>query len=149
MHAYPLMGILLNRASCYADKHLAMTDERGVIAAWLIKVVLGFAVFGLVLFDAGAIAWNYLGLDSAADDVVVALSTDLSDQDARNPQQLEKEAQSIADEARAQVVKVHVDHEGYLHVKLRRTAQTTLVRRFSFSKHWATTRSTAKISLYN
>ena len=116
-----------------------MRDERGVVISWLVKLLLGLAVFGVILFDAGSIIVNFFGLDSAADEIAVAVSTSVrSGEIAPNDRSsLETATKELAKEAKAKLVSVNVDQDGVLHVRLKRTAKTLIVGRIGPIKKWA------------
>ncbi len=105
-------------------------DESGVVLDWLAKIVVGLALVGVVLFDAGAVAVNFFGLDSTADDIATALSTDISASGSQmTAPQLQANAKAMAKEAGARLVRAEIDPEGILHVKVRRRASTLLLDR--------------------
>ena len=105
-----------------------------MVAGWLFRVVLSFAVVGVLLFDAGAIAVNYLALDSTADDIANALETDL--ESVANRSALREHAQVLAEEARARLLKAEVDPQGVLRLRVRRPAKTLLAHRVDALKKW-------------
>ena len=96
---------------------MGFPDDRGMVASWLLRVVLAFAVFGLVIFDDGAMTVNYFGLDSSANDILYTLRSDAAV--LSNPTQLQQRAAELAAEDEAQ-----------LHVRIRRRAKTLLAQRF-------------------
>lgn len=104
-----------------------VADARGMVAAWLGRVFLLFAVAGTILFDAGAVTVNYLGLQSSAEDMVFALRTD-SDV-LTSPVALEERARALAVEAEARLVSAEVDAQGVLRVRIRRAAKTLMAQR--------------------
>lgn len=117
-------------------------DERGVIVSWLVKLLAGFAVVSVVLFDAGSIAVNFFGLDSTADEIAVAVSLGIRSGQPVDQRALDAEAIALAEEADAKLVKVEVDTEGRVHVHLKRVAKTLVIRLIGPVKHWA--RATAE-----
>jgi hypothetical protein len=114
-------------------------DERGVIASWFGKIALTTAVLGVVLFDAGAVAVNFFGLDSTAGDVAVAVSN-LAKATAGgqvNAVQLEEEARRLAKEADARLVSFEYDAVGdQVFVTIRREANTLIVKRIGAIEDW-------------
>ncbi len=122
-------------------------DERGIIANWLIKVVLGIAIFGVIAYDAGSILVNYFTLDSASDDVAIGVSTDVgtssnASQFTENEIYQLAKAQVEAEDggvANAKVLRrgTNIDSEGVVHVRLRRKADTLIVSRISAIEKWA------------
>lgn len=112
-------------------------DERGFIAGWLVKLVVGLAVLGIVLFDAGSIVVNYFTLDSTADEVAVAVSLGVGSGTAQNLNALIPIAEEVAQRHDVKLVAATIDAEGVVHVKLRRKANTILVGRIGPLKDWA------------
>ena len=138
----------------------AVRDERGVIVNWLVKLILGVVIGGVILYDAGSIAVNFFGLDSAADEVANVVSTEMA---AANPTPADLQAlqfckkrpsanrycQLLQQEVKkhdAKLMKAHVDEKGVLKVRLRRTTSTLVVGRIGFIEDWATSTSEGKAS---
>lgn len=121
----------------------SIDDERGVILNWLVKLALGLAVVGVILFDAGAIAVNVFGLDSTARDIAIAISTSAGT--GSNEVELEKEAEVLAEEAGARLMKVELDTQANtVEVRLRRTAKTLIVSRIEAIEDWGKAAATGK-----
>lgn len=122
-------------------------NERGIIADWLVKVVLGIAIFGVIAYDAGSIAVNYFNLDSAANDVAIAVSTTVGTSSAaRNytPDEIFRLAKAEVEaedggveDARVLREGTGVSPEGIVHVRLARVADTLIVSRIGAIKKWA------------
>jgi hypothetical protein len=121
-------------------------NERGIIADWLVKVVIGMVVFGVILFDVGAILVNFFTLDSAADDVAIAVSTDVGAADVNQFTdqeifQMVKEVVASPDNGvqDARVVRrgTGIDDDGTIRIRLRRIANTLVVRRIGAIEDWA------------
>lgn len=108
-------------------------DESGVVLSWFAKLAVGFAVAGIALFDAGAIVVNFFTLDSTADEIAVTLTTGVTQ---LNPRTLANDAETLADEAGAELVDVRVE-DRVVFVTLRRTAETVVVGKISWTKDWA------------
>ena len=120
-------------------------DERGVVVSWLVRLVLGLAVAGLILFEVGAIAVNTFTLSSTAGDIAIALSTSAAQAGAGGPSetQLQNEGRALAQEAGARLVSIEIDrNERIVYVTLRRRADTLLVQRFNAIEGWG--RATAE-----
>jgi hypothetical protein len=113
-------------------------NERGVIADWLLKLIAGLAIVGVIMFDAGSVMVNFFTLDSTAEDIATSITHSLANKEI-NPTQrdVELKAQELADEAQVKLVKAELDREGVLHVKLRRTASTVVVGRIGPIEDWA------------
>jgi hypothetical protein len=124
---------------------MKLSDERGVVVAWLVKLTLGLAVAGVILFEVGAIAVNTFTLSSTASDIAVALSTSAAAAGAAGPDegQLQNQGEALAKEAGAKLVSIEIDRNGrVVYVTLRRRASTLLVQRFNAIKGWG--RATAE-----
>ena len=120
-------------------------NERGVLVSWLMKLAIGFAIAGVVLFDGGSIMVNYFTLDSAADDTAVAVSLAIdTDQFGSNDEEVYmKTVEIVASDstgaANAKVVHngTFVDEQRVIHVKLKRVANTFVVKHISAIAKWA------------
>jgi hypothetical protein len=121
-------------------------NEQGIIADWLVKLVIGMFLFGVILFDVGAILVNFFTLDSAADDVAVAVSTDVgAGEDNQFTDQeifkLVKEVVASPDngvqDARVLRRGTGIDDEGTVTIRLRRVADTLVVGRIGAIEDWA------------
>ena len=124
----------------------SIRNQRGLVASWLAKIVIGIAIFGVIAYDAGSILVNYFTLDSAADDVAIAMSLDI--QRSNVNQFTDSEVYDLAkaivaspDEGveGARVVRngTNIDDEGVIHVKLRRSADSLIVKRIGAIEDWA------------
>jgi hypothetical protein len=121
-------------------------NERGIIADWLVKVVIGMVVFGVILFDVGAILVNFFTLDSAADDVAIAVSTDVGAADVRQftDQEIFQMVKVVVDspdngvkDARVLRRGTGIDEDGVITIRLRRIADTLIVDRIGAIEDWA------------
>lgn len=122
-------------------------DERGIIGDWLVKLVIGFAVIGVIGFDAGSILVNYFTLDSGADEVAIAVSLTVGTSGAASNYTDEEIrdlaiAQVNSEEAGVEGAKVlrqgtNIDQAGVVHIRLRRVADTLIVKRISAISKWA------------
>ena len=120
------------------------SDERGVVVAWLLKLVISLAIVGVVVYDAGAVAFNHVGLDSTAEDIALALSSDLSTASARTSSVVTTRAEELARGAGAKLVRATLDTEGTLRVRLARRADTLIVRRVEGLKRYGRAVVTAR-----
>lgn len=130
-----------------------MRDEKGIILNWLVKLAIAFVVGGVILFDAGSIAVNYFGLNSAAEEVANQVATDVASgslpetdlrfvkQCVKNPtvNELCRALHAGAKEENARLTRSNVDQKGTLKIRLKRTADTLVVSRIGFIEDWATT----------
>ena len=124
----------------------AARDERGVVAGFLLRTVVALAVAAVVLFDAGAVAVNVFSLDSSADEIASALSTDVAHGRLQGtyvrcvrsgPKTgLCAEAASAARAAGARLVRFEISPDGALHLRLRRRAETLIAGRIRAFDEW-------------
>ena len=121
-------------------------NEHGIIADWLAKVVIGMVVFGVILFDVGAILVNFFTLDSAADDVAVAVSTDVGAGEVNQftDQEILKMVKEVVaspdngvQDARVLRRGTGIDDDGTITIRLRRVADTLVVGRIGAIEDWA------------
>jgi hypothetical protein len=113
-------------------------DERGIIADWLFKTVLVFVIVGVLMYEGGSILVNFFTLDSKADEIVVEITNSLTSNEMQgNARAIEDEAERLAEEAGVRLVKVNVNADGTLHVRLKRTADTLVVSRIGAIEGWA------------
>lgn len=114
-----------------------VTDQRGVVLDWLAKMLLVLAVLSVVVFDAGSIITNYVTLDSTANDIAIAVFPSMSTGEAMTQTEMNARAKQMAREAGAKLLRVRVDQQGVVHIRIRRVAKTLLVGKISATKHWA------------
>ncbi|HEY7876545.1 MAG TPA: hypothetical protein VIG64_15635 [Actinomycetota bacterium] len=122
-----------------------LSDERGILVSWLVKLLLGLAIAGVILFEVGAIVVNTFTLSSSANDIAIALATSVQQSGSASPNltQLETQAKDLAKEAGARLVDVELDtSERVVRVTLRRRADTLVVQRFGAIEDWG--RATAE-----
>ena len=102
-----------------------------MIGGFLGKMVLGFVVVAVVVFDGGSIAVNFFTLDSTADEIAIALSTEIGPATSPpNPQALELSAKQKATAAGARLISVSFDNTTKIvHITIRRRATTLVVGR--------------------
>lgn len=122
------------------------SDERGLIVSWLVRLVLVFAVMGVLLYDAGSILVNYFTLGSTADDIAIEVSTDtIAGESHFNQKVFEDQARRLAKDSGARLLQFDITDEGTVKLKLRRKASTLVVGRISAISGWA--RATAEASV--
>lgn len=129
-----------------------MRNERGVVVSWLMKMLVGLAIGGVIIFDAGSIATNFFGLDSAAEEAANEIASEIATSGAtpsdvnglrtctKRPSlsPLCKMLQDKVKEHDAKLVKVTLDLKNNLKVRLKRTADTLIVSRIGFIEDWGT-----------
>ena len=126
---------------------MSIRSERGIVADWLVKLVIGFAIFGVIAFDAGSILVNYFTLDSGADDVAIAVSTTVGTASKAvnyTPEEIRRLAIAEVDDesggvdgARVMKEGTDIDDGGVVHIRLRRVADTLIVKRIGAIAKWA------------
>jgi hypothetical protein len=116
-----------------------LSDERGILVSWLVKLLLGLAIAGLILFEVGAIAVNTFTLSSSANDIAIALATSVQTSGSTNVSeaQLEGQARELIKEVGAKLVELEVDKvDRVVRITLRRRADTLFVQRFNAIAGW-------------
>jgi hypothetical protein len=116
-----------------------MKDDRGIVLNWLVKLIIGLAIGGVILFDAGSILVNFFGLDGAADEIANMLATDVSSGklDLNDEGEIEEIARKEARKRDAKLTKFEIDAKARIHVRLKSTADTIVVSRISPIEDWA------------
>jgi hypothetical protein len=118
-----------------------ISNERGVIGDWIIKVMLMLAVVGVLVFDIGAIAVNTFGLNSTATDIANEIAP--APGEVLTQRSVEDEAAELAANAGARVVKVTFDRvNNMVSIRIRRQADTIVIGRIGPLEDW--TRATAE-----
>ncbi len=129
------------------------SDERGLVLAWLVRIVLVLALVGVVLFDAGAIVVNFFTLDGTADEVALSVSAEIAtgaiavpnlECTRTSPQPACRAVYDVGREEDVRIVSASFDQEGVFHVELRRTADTLIVGRIGPIEDWATATASAR-----
>ena len=125
----------------------SLRTERGIVASWLAKIVIGMAIFGVIAYDAGSIMVNFFTLDSAADDLAIAVSLEVGNRgNATNftdpeiydlAQDLVASPENGVEGAKVLRNGTSIDEEGVVHIKLRREADSLVVKRIGAIEDWA------------
>lgn len=127
--------------------------EDGLVVSWLVRIVVVLALFGVVLFDAGAIVVNVFTLDGTADEVAVEVTTEIATGGVAVPNlkctrrsavPACRVAYEVARGKDVKIVSAAFDQQGIFHVELRRTAKTLVVGRISAIEDWATATASAQ-----
>lgn len=128
-------------------------DESGIVVSWLLRLLVGLALVGVVLFDAGSIVVNYVSLDGAADEIALEVAANLAvgadvvpnlecHRASRVPA-----CRSVFEQAKERGVKIvtaRFDQEGAFHLKVKRTADTWIVGRIGAIEDWAKATASAQ-----
>ncbi len=129
-----------------------MRNQRGIIVNWLVKLIIGLAIGGVIIFDTGSIVVNYFGVDNAADEIANQIAIDITtgkysqsefqtlNSCDRRPttNQICTAIQEKVKEHDAKLLKVTVDLQKNLKIRLRKTADTLVVGRIGPIEDWAT-----------
>lgn len=116
-----------------------MCDERGLIMGWFGKMLIGFVVLGVAIFDGGSILVNFFTLDSRADEIAVELTTGVTP-GSLSLSSIEPRAREAARASGARLISVTIEGN-VVRVTLRRKASTLVVGRIGPLEDW--TRATA------
>ncbi|MGH2775553.1 MAG: hypothetical protein ACRDJT_08995 [Actinomycetota bacterium] len=121
-----------------------LSDERGLLAGWAVKLILFLALLGVVIYDGAAIAVNAFQLDTVSDEVALEVSSSARDKSLFT---LEHEAKQAARARDARLVEVKLNADkSVLRVTIRREANTLLVSRFDRTSDWGQMSATGKVS---
>jgi hypothetical protein len=110
-----------------------------MISGFLVKMVIGFAIVAVIIFDGGSILINFFTLDSRADEIAVQVTTGVEGTPTEDT--LRTEAAALAKESGAHLVDLTLEGE-VVHLTLRRKAGTMVVGKIGWFKGW--TRATAE-----
>jgi hypothetical protein len=109
------------------------------------RIVVWFAIVGVLLFDVSAIMVNYVGLESSTRDVANSLAREIAqERSPSNQTQLVASARSLTRAAGARLMNVRIDPEGVLHVRTKRSANTLIVSRVEALREWGRATATAR-----
>jgi hypothetical protein len=121
-------------------------DESGLIVAWFVRLLLGFVIFGVIAYDAGAILVNFFTLNSRAEEIALEVAADSLGRDSFFDQApLQRTARDLARESDARLVSFEVKRDGTIELRIRRAADTLIVERVSAIEDWG--RATADASV--
>jgi uncharacterized membrane protein len=126
-------------------------DERGILASFLIKLIVAFVVVGLVLIDGTAIVLNRLQTDDVAD--VAAREAAKSFEDSGNVQLARQAVLDTLEEKNptAKMKSLVVRPDGSVVVTITRRADTLLTEHIGFMRGltFAKVRAAGRPSLLN
>jgi hypothetical protein len=121
-----------------------LSNERGFVAGWAVKLILFLALLGIVIYDGAAIAVNAFQLDTVSDEVALEVSSSARDKSLFT---LEREAKKAARARDARLVEIKLNADkSVLRVTIRREAPTLVVSRFSRISDWGHVSATGKVS---
>ena len=105
-----------------------------MISSWIVKLVLGIALAGFVLFELGSPVVTRVNLDGQAHDAASDAAKDyFSGHDVAKAQAV---AQQDAATDGATLAAFTVDDQGVVHVTLSKKAKSYVLHNFGPTKHW-------------
>jgi len=120
-----------------------LSDERGFLAGWAVKLILFLAVLGFVIYDGAAIAVNMFQLDGISQEVAVEVSETAREQSS--PLLLQRSAAKIAKQHGTQLVSVELSEDKkVLRVTIQRDANTVVVSKVDRISNWGETSAEGK-----
>lgn len=122
------------------------TQTGGIVTGWLIKVVIMLMLFGLIVFEAGAVVVAKVGVDGSADaaarEAAGVFGTTQSQQKACD------EADAKAVQGGARLVQCEVSQDAqFVTVTLERKAATFFIHKIGAFKSLVTSRSSHTVKI--
>lgn len=112
-----------------------------MISRWVLKLVIGIALAGLILFELGSPVVTGIMLDGQAHDAASDAAKDyFSGHDFAKSQAV---AQQDADTDQAKLVNFTIDQQGTVHVTLSKQAKSYVLHNFGPTKNWYTVTKSA------
>lgn len=112
----------------------------GIITGWLLRLVLGLVLLGLVFFEAGSVVVARVGVDGTAQ--TAAREAALIYGTSRNPDAARSEAEKAAVQGGARLVEFTIASDGKeVTVTLERIAKTFVIHKIGPLKKYTTTRA--------
>ena len=126
---------------------MVRTDERGLITGFVIRMVLGLVIAGVVLFDLGAVVVNFFSVDQTAGSVAEAIAEQIAtnELDSSDPRAVRKEARRLAKEDGAKLIELEASRAGVT-IKLEKEAPTLIVKRVPAFRDWGRATAEARAS---
>jgi Flp pilus assembly protein TadG len=119
-------------------------DQRGIVASWLIKVVLGIAIVGLIFVEGGSIVFTKLQVQDTAESGATAGVGYLSQNPADCNGAGEVATVAVHDkDPEVQITELSCLQDGRFRVSVRKEASTIVVGKISAIERWAVAESTA------
>jgi hypothetical protein len=108
-----------------------VSDERGIVVSFLIKVVIGLAIAGFILAEAGQIIFARITAEDVADRAATAAAGEY--EDSGDIDTAHRVAVDLAEEDEAKLKKFIVNPaDGSVRVVVRKRADTLLVDKIGF-----------------
>lgn len=126
---------------------MVRTDERGLITGFVIRMVLGLVIAGVVLFDLGAVVVNFFSVDQTAGSVAEAIAEQIAtnELDSSDPRAVRKEARKLAKEDGAKLIEFEASSSSVT-IKLEKEAPTLIVKRVPAFRDWGRATAEARAS---
>jgi hypothetical protein len=123
-----------------------MHDERGIILNWILRIFLGVALAGLILYEAGAVVIATVNADNAARSAAQEAVSTFSH--SHNVEEAKKDAQKQAAAEDAVVVDFQASSAGAggqesVTLTVRKKAKTLLIHKIGFLKRFASSTATS------
>lgn len=112
-----------------------------MISRWLLKIIIGVAVVGLILFELGSPLVETAILDGQTHDAANDAAHEYFQN--HNLDRAHAVAQQDADDDHAKLDVFTIDDQGTVHVTLSKQARSYILHNFGPTKHWYDVRTSA------
>jgi uncharacterized membrane protein len=128
------------------ERHLVASlhrDHRGIVAAFMLRLILVLTLIGIVFVEGGAIVFSKLQAQDVAESAAVAGAT--SWWHTRSPDTARKQAVILMEDKspRAKMTAFTLNPDGSVSVTVRLQANTILIQHVSFLEDYTVSRATA------
>jgi hypothetical protein len=125
---------------------LRLSDERGIVLGWIIRIILGIALAGVLLYEGGAVVISSVNADNAARSAAQEAVATFAH--SHNLDEAKKDAAKQAAAEGAVLVSFSADSKGVggqsqATVTVRKTAKTLFIHKIGFLKRFSTTTATS------
>lgn len=119
---------------------IAGSQRGGIITGWLLRMVIGLILLGLVFFEAGSIVVARIGVDGTTK--TAAREAALVYGNGRDAEAARAEAEKAATQGGARLVEFTISNDGQeVTVTLERTAKTFVIHKIGALKKYAKVRA--------
>lgn len=132
-------AVRLNRGSIGHS----LADERGIVASFMLRLVLVLALIGIVFVEGGAIVFSKLQAQDIAESAAVAGAGSLSHTHSANTARAEAIRWMNDKSERAQMTAFTASPDGSVTVTVRLRANTVLLQHIGFLAPYTVSRATA------
>jgi hypothetical protein len=128
------------------ERHLVASlhrDQRGIVAAFMLRLILVLTLIGIVFIEGGAIVFSKLQAQDVAESAAVAGAT--SWWHTRSPDTARKQAVILMEDKspRAKMTAFTLNPDGSVSVTVRLQANTILIQHVGFLEDYTVSRATA------